>query len=98
MGILSRWITRWRDRHYKECHGEHVWHVYSTSVSDTSLELICGRCGLFGAVMDPSEDEWRDSYDAPEARYRWHDNSRVTSSFKSGAEMRAHMRASGVPI
>jgi hypothetical protein len=55
----------------------HEWVVFSTCIGDVSLMLQCVNCNAFGTVDNPTKEEWRAGYWAPERPYRWNDTSRV---------------------
>jgi hypothetical protein len=55
----------------------HAWVVYATAAHPVCLELYCKRCAVFGAVLDPTAEEWRRALGAPSAPYSWVDASRV---------------------
>ena len=57
----------------------HSWRVIGSAVGDVSLELQCQKCLLLGSVVDPTEQEWSDAFDAAETPYIWDDNERVIS-------------------
>jgi len=56
---------------------DHKWMVFSTALADTCLMLKCSRCGVFGTVDNPTEDEWDAGFYSPSKPYRWHENDRV---------------------
>lgn len=56
----------------------HEWMIYSTALNQHCLELHCNKCAVVGSVFNPTEEEWKKAFHAPDNPYRWHDNQRVT--------------------
>ena len=52
------------------CSG-HRWFVFSTALEEVCLLLACGECGRVAIVRDPSREEWRRAFYAPENPYLW---------------------------
>jgi len=65
-----------KNKKTKTC--RHEWVVFSTALQDVCLLVECVKCGLFGTVDDPTEEEWSEAFDAAENPYLWTDQSRVT--------------------
>lgn len=57
----------------------HSWVVFSTALSEVWLMVQCCDCGLHGAVIDPSAEEWSDAFTAPSNPYLWDDETRVVA-------------------
>jgi len=61
---------------------EHEWEVWGTATAQVCLELHCRKCALLGSVNDPTEEEWKQAFDAAENPYLWKDNSRAVKGNK----------------
>jgi hypothetical protein len=56
----------------------HEWVVFSTCLGTVELMVECAKCGAFGTVASPTQEEWSEAFHAPSKPYAWHDPSRVT--------------------
>lgn len=63
---------------------KHHWVVFSTALKQVCLMVQCVECGAYGTVDDPTAEEWKDGFFAPDHPYRWHDDARVTIKDESG--------------
>jgi hypothetical protein len=57
---------------------KHSWVVFSTAMKEVALMLQCVKCGEFGTVDDPTQEEWKEAFHAPAQPYPWTDESRIT--------------------
>lgn len=64
---------------YAPC--DHSWEVVSTVLSEVALQTQCKRCGLYGSVPNPSEEEWERAFDSPSSPYDWSEPERVETPF-----------------
>lgn len=69
---------------YSPC--DHSWQVVSTVLSEVALQTQCKRCGLYGSVPNPSEEEWSKAFDAPSSPYDWLEPERVETPFATIGE------------
>ncbi|MEP4554088.1 hypothetical protein [Tateyamaria sp.] len=69
---------------YAPC--DHSWQVVSTVLSEGFLQTQCRLCGLYGSVLNPSEEEWSKAFEASSSPYDWLEPERVETPFATIGE------------
>ena len=84
--LVRRFIRKSTETSESRGSCKHEWQVVGTVISESALQTQCKRCGLFGSVPDPSEEEWDLAFDAPDSPYDWNEHERVETAFETVGE------------